>query len=452
MRRDTAAALWNGCLETIRKSVSEKEFATWFSPTKGISVDGRTITVEIPDEIFYRWIEQNYTEVLRRALDRVLGSDARLRYSLPKAKAAAPQAEEERMFKSQPKTEYVKFSSRLNSGYTFDGFIEGKSNQLAVSAAKTIAARPGKTAFNPILIYGGVGLGKTHLAQAIGNKVLEENPGMKVLYVPSEKFIQQYVDSFRQDRKNDFINFYQSIDLLIIDDVQFFSGKSGSQEVFFHIFNHLHQNGRQLILTADKSPVDMRDMEERLLSRFKWGLQAALNTPDYEHRLRILKAKLLRDDINIPDDVVCYVAKSVNTNVRELEGVVNSLIAQSTLAHREITLELAVELVSQFIKTTKREVTIDHIKQTVCQAMNIDMASLESKSRKRDIALARQVAMYFAKTLTQNYSLQHIGSQIAGRDHSTVLHSCKTVSNLMDTDRKFRSLVDEIKVKILGCA
>ena len=275
---------------------------------------------------------------------------------------------------------------------------------------------------------------------------------MKVLYVPSEKFIQQYVDSFRQDRKNDFINFYQSIDLLIIDDVQFFSGKSGSQEVFFHIFNHLHQNGRQLILTADKSPVDMRDMEERLLSRFKWGLQAALNTPDYEHRLRILKAKLLRDDINIPDDVVCYVAKSVNTNVRELEGVVNSLIAQSTLAHREITLELAVELVSQFIKTTKREVTIDHIKHTVCQAMNIDMASLESKSRKRDIALARQVAMYFAKTLTQNYSLQHIGSQIAGRDHSTVLHSCKTVSNLMDTDRKFRSLVDEIKVKILGCA
>ena len=415
-------------------------------------MDGRTITVEIPDEIFYRWIEQNYTEVLRSALDQVLGVDARLRYSLPKAKAAAPRAEEERMFKSQPKTEYVKFSSRLNPGYTFDCFIEGKSNQLAVSAAKTIAARPGKTAFNPILIYGGVGLGKTHLAQAIGNKVLEENPGMKVLYVPSEKFIQQYVDSFRQDRKNDFINFYQSIDLLIIDDVQFFSGKSGSQEVFFHIFNHLHQNGRQLILTADKSPVDMRDMEERLLSRFKWGLQAALNTPDYEHRLRILKAKLLRDDINIPDDVVCYVAKSVNTNVRELEGVVNSLIAQSTLAHREITLELAVELVSQFIKTTKREVTIDHIKHTVCQAMNIDMASLESKSRKRDIALARQVAMYFAKTLTQNYSLQHIGSQIAGRDHSTVLHSCKTVSNLMDTDRKFRSLVDEIKVKILGCA
>lgn len=452
MRRDTAAVLWNGCLETIRQSVSEKEFATWFAPTKGISVDGRTITVEIPDEIFYRWIEQNYTEVLRSALDQVLGVDARLRYSLPKAKAAAPRAEEERMFKSQPKTEYVKFSSRLNPGYTFDCFIEGKSNQLAVSAAKTIAARPGKTAFNPILIYGGVGLGKTHLAQAIGNKVLEENPGMKVLYVPSEKFIQQYVDSFRQDRKNDFINFYQSIDLLIIDDVQFFSGKSGSQEVFFHIFNHLHQNGRQLILTADKSPVDMRDMEERLLSRFKWGLQAALNTPDYEHRLRILKAKLLRDDINIPDDVVCYVAKSVNTNVRELEGVVNSLIAQSTLAHREITLELAVELVSQFIKTTKREVTIDHIKHTVCQAMNIDMASLESKSRKRDIALARQVAMYFAKTLTQNYSLQHIGSQIAGRDHSTVLHSCKTVSNLMDTDRKFCSLVDEIKVKILGCA
>lgn len=275
---------------------------------------------------------------------------------------------------------------------------------------------------------------------------------MKVLYVPSEKFIQQYVDSFRQDKRNDFINFYQSVDVLIVDDVQFFSGKAGSQEVFFHIFNHLHQSGRQIILTADKSPVDMRDMEERLLSRFKWGLQAELTTPDYEHRLRILEAKLRRDNIRIAEDVVCYIARMVNTNVRELEGVVNSLLAQAVLVHREITMDLAVALVGQFIRSSKKEITLDYIKTVVCQAMNVDISSLESKSRKRDIVQARQVAMYFAKSLTKNYSLQHIGAHIAGRDHSTVLHSCKAVANLMDTDRKFRSMVDEIRTKILGCA
>lgn len=413
-------------------------------------MDGKTLTVEIPDRIFYQWIEQNYTEVLRSALDEVVGSEARLRYSLPKT--IRTQMELKAEYAAPQQVQYVKFSSQLNATYTFDSFIEGKSNQLAVSAARTIAERPGKTAFNPILIYGGVGLGKTHLAQAVGNAVAAADPSKKVLYVPSEKFIQQYVDSFRRDKRNDFINFYQGVDVLIIDDVQFFSGKTGSQEVFFHIFNHLHQNGRQIILTADKSPVDMRDMEERLLSRFKWGLQAELGAPDYEHRLQILSAKLERDNIRIAEDVVCYIARMVNTNVRELEGVVNSLLAQSILAHREITMDLAVSLVSQFIRTTKKEITLDYIKTVVCQAMNVDVSSLESKSRKRDIVQARQVAMYFAKSLTKNYSLQHIGSHIAGRDHSTVLHSCKAVANLMDTDRKFRTMVDEIKGKILGCA
>lgn len=450
MKRETAASLWNACLSIVKQGVSQKEYATWFVPTKGLSMDGKTITVEIPDRIFYQWIEQNYTEVLRKALDEVVGSEARLRYSLPKV--VRPQAEPKAEYVAPQQVQYVKFSSQLNAAYTFDSFIEGKSNQLAVSAARTIAERPGKTAFNPILIYGGVGLGKTHLAQAVGNAVAAGDPSKKVLYVPSEKFIQQYVDSFRQDKRNDFINFYQGVDVLIIDDVQFFSGKTGSQEVFFHIFNHLHQNGHQIILTADKSPVDMRDMEERLLSRFKWGLQAELGAPDYEHRLQILSAKLERDNIRISEDVVCYIARMVNTNVRELEGVVNSLLAQSVLAHREITMDLAVSLVSQFIRTTKKEITIDYIKTVVCQAMNVDVSSLESKSRKRDIVQARQVAMYFAKSLTKNYSLQHIGSHIAGRDHSTVLHSCKAVANLMDTDRKFRTMVDEIKGKILGCA
>ena len=451
MKRETASSLWNACLSVIEEKISPKEYATWFAPTKGLSMDGKTLTVEIPDRIFFQWIEQNYADLLREALDKVVGGDARLRYSLPKT-AKTPPAQSWQQQAPAVRETSARFSSQLNTAYTFDTLVEGKSNQLAVSAARTIAARPGKTAFNPILIYGGVGLGKTHLAQAVGNAVVQNDPSAKVLYVPSEKFIQQYVDAFRQDRRNDFINFYQGIDVLIIDDVQFFSGKTGSQEVFFHIFNHLHQSGRQIILTADKSPVDMRDMEERLLSRFKWGLQAELSVPDYEHRLRILSSKLQRDGIRIEDDVVCYIARMVNTNVRELEGVVNSLLAQSVLVRREITMDLAVSLVGQFIRTSKKEITLDYIKTVVCQAMNVDVSSLESKSRKRDIVQARQVAMYFAKSLTKNYSLQHIGAHIAGRDHSTVLHSCKAVSNMMDTDRKFRSMVDEIRGKILGCA
>ncbi|MDD4820082.1 MAG: chromosomal replication initiator protein DnaA [Flavobacteriales bacterium] len=447
MKTETAATLWNECLKMIGKTVSPENYKKWFAQTKGISVEGKMLTVQIPDTSFYTWIEANCASALREALNSVIGTDACLRYSLPKPSLSVVK-------EPLKKTEsYAPFSSHLNAHYTFEQLVEGESNHAAISAGRTIASKPGKTAFNPIFIYGGVGLGKTHLVQAIGNKVVAENPQYRVLYIPSEKFIQQYVDSYHQDKRNDFINYYQNIDVLIIDDVQFFCGKTGSQEVFFHIFNHLHQNGKQLILTADRTPVDMRDIQDRLLSRFKWGLTVKLDTPDYEHRLRILKDKLVREDIkDIPDDVINYIAKTVDTNIRELEGVVNSLLAQSTIIHREITLDLAVDIVSQFIKTTKKELTLDYIKSVVCQSMGVESSLLESSSRKGEIVRARQIAMYFAKTLTQKYSLQNIGSQIAGRDHSTVIHSCKTVSNLIETDKKFRSMVDDIRVKILACA
>ncbi|MBQ1276801.1 MAG: chromosomal replication initiator protein DnaA [Flavobacteriales bacterium] len=445
MKNETAAALWSACLEIVRKTTSNDEFEKWFVPTRGIAMQGNVLTIEIPDKSFYDYIEAHYADVLRDALDTTMGRDAHLRYSIArKAAIKAP-------VQNVAKVEKVRFSPQLNASYTFSQLVEGASNHAALSAARTIALSPGKTAFNPIFIYGGVGLGKTHLVQAIGNDIVTRFPDAKVLYVPSEKFIQQYVDAYAQDRRNDFINFYQNIDTLIIDDVQFFSGKKGSQEVFFHIFNHLHQNNKQLVMTADRTPVDMRDITDRLLSRFKWGLTVKLDTPDFEHRLRILEDKLRREDINdIPHDVVVYIAKTVNTNVRELEGVVNSLLMHSTIVRREITLELAIEVVSQFIKMNRRELTLDYIKTVVCEMMGVEPALLESASRRGEIVRARQVAMYFAKTLTQNYSLQQIGSYIAGRDHSTVIHSCKTVSNLLETDKKFKMRVDEIRLKLLS--
>ena len=445
MKNETAAALWSACLEIVRKTTSNDVFEQWFLPTRGIAMQGNVLTVEIPDKSYYDYIESHSADVLREALDTVMGHDSRLRYSIAKkSQLKAP-------VQVAVKAEKPRFSPQLNTSYTFSQLVDGASNHTALSAARTISLSPGKTAFNPIFIYGGVGLGKTHLAQAIGNDILTRYPDSRVLYVPSEKFIQQYVDAYAQDRRNDFINFYQNIDTLIIDDVQFFSGKKGSQEVFFHIFNHLHQNGKQLVLTADRTPVDMRDITDRLLSRFKWGLTVKLDVPDFEHRLRILEEKLRREDINdIPHDVVAYIAKTVNTNVRELEGVVNSLIMHSTIVRRDITLELAVEVVSQFIKTSRRELTLDYIKSVVCETMGVEPALLESSSRRGEIVRARQVAMYFAKTLTQNYSLQQIGSYIAGRDHSTVIHSCKTISNLIDTDKKFKMRIDEIKLKLLS--
>ena len=283
-------------------------------------------------------------------------------------------------------------------------------------------------------------------AERIGVNVKEKFPEKTVLYISAEKFTQQYIDSVKKNNRNDFIHFYQIIDVLIIDDVQFFSGKTGTQDVFFHIFNHLHQNGKQVILTSDKAPVDMQDIEQRLLSRFKWGLSAELQRPDYETRVSILKNKLYRDGLEISDEVIDYVAKNVKVNVRELEGAVISLIAQSSFNKKEITIELAKSVVEKFVKNTKREVSIDYIQKIVSEYFQMDVSTLQSKTRKRHIVQARQLAMFFAKKFTKA-SLASIGSQIGHRDHATVLHACKTVDNLSFTDKQFRKYVEDLSKK-----
>jgi chromosomal replication initiator protein len=346
-----------------------------------------------------------------------------------------------------PGLKKVNVESQLNANYSFENLVEGDCNRLARSAGFAVANKPGGTAFNPLLIYGGVGLGKTHLAHAIGIQIKNEFPNKTVLYVSSEKFTQQYIDSVRNNNQNDFVHFYQMIDVLIIDDVQYFAGKEKTQDVFFHIFNHLHQTGKQLVLTADKPPVELQGFEQRLLSRFKWGLAADLQTPGLETRIAILEKKVYADGIDLPKEVIEYLAYSITTNVRELEGALISLLAQSSMNKKAITLELAKQMIDKFVKNTAREVSIDYIQKVVCDYFDLPIELLKSKTRKREVVQARQIAMYFAKSMTKS-SLATIGLHCGGKDHATVLHAFRTVNNLMDTDKRFKNYIDELNKKI----
>lgn len=438
-------------------------YKTWFSPIKPSKLNQNILILKVPSKFFYEWLEEHYIKLLKVAISRELGEGAKLVYSIIMEKTYdnkrpftvnipssnhepqraqlvdAPLSLESSQVKNPfviPGLQKIKIESQLNLNYTFSNFIEGDSNRLGRSAGLAVAQKPGGTSFNPLLIYGEVGLGKTHLVHSIGIQVKDNYPDKTVLYVSAEKFIQQFIDSIRNNTRNDFIHFYQMIDVLILDDVQFFSGKSGTQDVFFHIFNHLHQNGKQLILTSDKAPVDMQDIQHRLLSRFKWGLSADLRKPNFETRISILKNKSYRDGIELNPEIIEFIAQKVKTNIRELEGALISLIAQASLNKKEITFALAKEVIAKFVRNAKKEISIDYIQQVVCDYFDMPMDLLNSKTRKREVVQARQLAMFFSKKLTKN-SLARIGKQIGNRDHATVLHAVKTVTNLSETNKTF---------------
>ena len=469
----TAESVWKNCLTFIKDNIQPQAYKTWFEPIKSVKLTDNALSIQVPSKFFYEWLEEHYVKLLKVALTKELGEHAKLVYvirmentygnkkpyteSIPSSNRAnmTPQELDMPVKNKNPELKNpfvipgirnIKIESQLNPNYSFDNFLEGDSNRLARSAGLAVANKPGGTSFNPLLIFGGVGLGKTHLAHAIGVEIKDKYPEKTVLYISAEKFTQQYIESVKKNTRNDFIHFYQLIDVLIIDDVQFFSGKSGTQDVFFHIFNHLHQNGKQVILTSDKAPVDMQDIEQRLLSRFKWGLSAELQSPDYETRISILKNRLYRDGVEMPDEIINCVAQNIKTNVRELEGAIISLIAQSSFNHKEVTLELAQQVVEKFVKNTKREVSIDYIQKVISEYFQMDVETLQSKTRKRHIVQARQLAMFFAKKYTKA-SLASIGSQIGKRDHATVLHACKTVDNLAETDKQFRKYIEDLNKK-----
>jgi len=470
----TPSEVWKNCLSFLKDNIQSQAYKTWFEPIIPVKLNDNVLSIQVPSKFFYEWLEEHYVKILRLALTKELGPQAKLVYiikmentfgnkmpfteKIPSSSSSTIKSQSIdspfSSFASELKNPFVipgirnlQIESQLNPNYTFENFLEGDSNRLARSAGIAVSNKPGGTSFNPLLIYGGVGLGKTHLAHAIGVDVKQKYPDRTVLYISAEKFTQQYVDSVKKNTRNDFIHFYQIIDILIIDDVQFLSGKSGTQDVFFHIFNHLHQNGKQVVLTSDKAPVDMQDIEQRLLSRFKWGLSAELQKPDFETRVSIVKNKLYRDGVEMSDEVIDYIAKNIKTNIRELEGAIISLIAQSSFNKKEITLSLAKEIVEKFVKNTKREVSIDYIQKVVSEYFQMDVDTLQSKTRKRHIVQARQLAMFFAKKFTKA-SLASIGSQIGKRDHATVLHACKTVDNLSSTDKQFRKYVEDLTKKL----
>ncbi len=468
--------IWAECLKYIKASIPGNDFHTWFEPIVSLKLENKVLTIQVPTYFFYEFIEEQYIKLVGAALRETIGPGAKLEYSVVMEKNQSPSNNSlsaytvnyptankhdlrnravDKKYNPQDHTQIrnpfiipgvkkLDIDPQLNSDYNFDNFIEGNCNRLARSASEAVAKNPGKTAFNPLFIYGNSGLGKTHLGHAIGVEVKKLFPEKTVLYVSANKFTTQYTDSVARNSANDFMHFYQMIDVLIIDDIQELAGKEGTQNTFFHIFNHLHQSGKQLVLTSDKAPVDLKGMKERLLTRFKWGLPADLQSPDFDTRVDILKNKIYKDGIKVSDDIIHYIASHITDNVRELEGALISLLAMSTLNHTEITFDVAKNVVDRLVNNPQRELTVSQIQQKVCDFYGLNPEALQSKTRKREIVQARQVAMFFSKNLT-NSSLSSIGAVIGRRDHATVLHACKAVKNMQETDPVFKHQLNEIE-------
>lgn len=488
------ATVWENCLQIIRRNVNTQSFKTWFEPIRPVRLENNALTIQVPNKFFYEWLEEHFVNLLKTTIRKELGDKGRLEYqilvhdpleeerrrngqlnagmpqlsrtgaipatqSAPVTNGANGAAAAEPLAFNMVDTETiknpfvipgikkVKIDPQLNPNYRFDNYIEGDCNRLARSAGLAIARKPGQTSFNPLVIFGDVGLGKTHLAQAIGNEILDKQEGKTVLYVSSEKFTNQLIQAIKSNSVNDFVNFYQLIDVLIVDDIQFLANKQKTQEIFFHIFNQLHQNHKQIVLTSDRAPKDLDGMEERLISRFKWGLSADLQAPDFETRIAILEHKMMQEGLEIPPNVSEFICYNVKNNIRELEGVLVSLVAQSSLNRREIDIDLAKEVIKNFVSEMNKEITVDYIQQLVAEHFKVGVDTLQGKTRKRSIVIARQLSMYLAKNLTDR-SLKTIGDTFGGRDHSTVIYSCRTVQDLMETDAIFKETVSDLEKKI----
>ena len=466
MTQERHISVWNNCLNFIQQNIDPKQFHTWFRPIKSVSLVEATLTLEVPSEFFREYLEDAYLDIIKASLKKELGVAAKLVYmvapvqkqppleypgahgnvpvnkTISVATACTPTNPGALVF---PGIQRLQVNPQLNPVYCFENLIVGECNKMGFTAGETISAAPGKTAFNPLFLFGGPGLGKTHLAQAIGIAIKKKYPELVVLYVPANRFKTQYMDAVNVKNKlTDFLAFYQKMDVLIMDDIQDLMGPS-TQNAFFNIFNHLHQSGKQLIFTSDRAPADLENFEARLLSRLKWGLSVELQKPDYQTRLNMLKARAFREGVRLSDNVLEFLATRIKSNFRELEGALISLIANATLAHKEVTVELAESITENIVGEEQNDVTIDGVQKVVCEYFNITRDELLSKTRKRNIVQARQIAMYMSRNLISNCSLSTIGAEIGGKDHATVLHACTTVSDLMSTDKAFKQYVTDIE-------
>lgn len=470
MQKDYSS-VWDSCLHKIRNSVNEQSFKTWFEPIRPVKLDGSALTIQVPNKFFYEWLEEHYITNLKDSIRQELGPKARLEYQIrleadnSKNNGAGThkngaQGNEKvspavkRLVSSEIRNPFVipgikkdAIESQLNTSYRFDNFIEGDCNRLARAAGEAVAKNPGRTAFNPLFLFGAVGLGKTHLAQAIGNAIVEDSAQVSVRYMTTEKFTNDLIYAIKNNVVGDLVNMYQNIDVLIVDDIQFLANRQKTQEIFYNIFNQIHQNGKQIILTSDKPPKDLPGIEERLISRFKWGLSADLQSPDLETRIAILECKLDDAGIKAPRSVIEYICFNIQNNIRELEGVAAGLIAHSQLAKRDIDEGLAQEVIQNFVRNASLEITIDKIKRHVSEYYDLPVERMKSKTRKREVVVARQTAMYLCKSMTKQ-SLKSIGDEFGGRDHSTVIYSCNAVQDLIDTDSSYRETVSELRKQI----
>lgn len=472
---DKAKEVWNDCLKTIKDNVPYITYNTWFLPLKPIEVINNKLKLQLPSNLFYDWIEEHYNTLINIAIKKSLGNNAQLEYIIvnepfddifekPTSENQSTRKNNTNPLEKLPakieinsstlgtKNQSPEFETFLNPKYTFDNFIKGEGNQLARAAAGAISENPGETSFNPFFVYGGVGLGKTHLIQAVGNEIVKNLPNKKVIYISADHFTVEFVESIKDNRVNEFSNFYRGMDVLIIDDIQFLTGKEKTQDLFFHIFNTLHQLRKQIILTSDKPPKDLKGMDERLISRFHWGLTADIQPPDLETRIAILRKKTEDYGMTISGDIIDYIANNITSNIRELEGCLIKLLANASLTSKEIDFDLAKRTVRE-ISTSKKpsNISVDLITSNVCQYLQVDENKVRDKTRKQEIVFARQLCMYFSKELTK-MSLKNIGLHFGGRDHSTVIHACTTIEELIVKDQSIKETVDTIKNKIeLSC-
>ncbi|WP_041293995.1 chromosomal replication initiator protein DnaA [Ignavibacterium album] len=452
-----ANSVWKNCLTIIKENVKPMTFNTWFLPIRPVSFEENVIKIQLPTQFFWEWIDEHYNHILNKAIQSVLGPQGKLTYIIADEKETESDlkisvAKSNDDIKAQtpsvkPSNGNTTFNSNLNPRYRFDNFIKGEGNQLARATAGAISDNPGETSFNPFFVYGGVGLGKTHLIQAIGNRIIEKFPEKKVIYLSTDSFTVEFVEAIQSNRVNEFQNFYRNIDVLIIDDIQFLTGKEKTQDLFFHIFNTLHQARKQIILSSDRPPKELKGMDERLISRFKWGLAADIQPPEYEMRIAILKNKAEEFGMTISNDIVEYIASNITSNIRELEGCLIKMLATASLNSKDISLDLARKIVREIASDRKVNLSIDDITKIVCEYLNVPENKVRDKTRKKEIVLARQLSMYFAKEYTKS-SLKTIGLHFGGRDHSTVIHACNSIEVEMKDDLHLAELVGKLRSKI----
>jgi chromosomal replication initiator protein len=448
-------------LNIIKDNVNDKAFSTWFCPIIPIKYEENDFTIQVPSHFFYEYIEEQYAHLIHATLTRITGknlilnyrvfvdnSDKKKGHTTIQSDRNTSGMDSQKQFNNLNKSPNLiaspyEWDTHLNPRFSFRNFFEGPSNMLARRIGETLVQAPGKT-FNPFYIHGASGVGKTHLCHAIGNQINELFPDKKVIYISSHLFQVQFTDASRNNTFNDFVNFYQGVDVLIIDDIQEFAGKEKTQNAYFHIFNHLHLLGKQLVLTSDKAPIELQGLEDRLITRMKWGMTAELYRPDLELRKKIVNYKIRQNGLIIPEEIVDFIVENITEHVRDLEGVITSLIAHTLVYGKEADLELAHEIIGKAVKCENKTITPEKIQNVVSSYFNVELKDIHSKSRKQEFVQARQITMFLFKKHT-DYSYAHIGNLVGKRDHATVLYACRTVQNTLDVDKSFRSTMKDIE-------